>query len=634
MHIRKYKLIFLMCFFFIAGRAEYQYRPYSEQVVAYQLELQPGQMKQYLDAARMYQQLIFSYPDSALALADSMLLLDFDEATRLVFVYWRAKALSAQSRYVEALALVDSMDIRSARSQLFLGDLMVLQARLHKYVDDMEGALPSFLEAESIYREWNDRLGLVVVYINIAEYYRVLSKYELALQYLSEAAEWIDFYKLPLSVKLYALNRKSAVYNELQELDSAKLITEKIILIATQEGNKFLEASSKNELGVILHKEGELQAASDLYFSAIRQWKETGHVRYWASTVGNLSGILIKSGKYQEAKQWLISSLPIVVENNWHSILYSYYELLASISMHEGDYSAVFNYMEMARIEQRMDFQNLMNKELAIQQVEYESNRRQMMLDKAEEDAEKERKGRYFAVFVIVMILFVVSGLMAFVIEIRKRNREIGRINEKLSDTIGQKDALLKDVHHRVKNNLSFLIGLIHLQESETNEVTVKKEFSRIKQRLEAMAMVHSRLIDISDESQVNAVDMIKELQTYSEESFGKKKLIRFVSHNLISMIDSGSAIVLGVILNELITNSLKHAEADNTKLTIYIEYTDVKGKIRIGYYDSGDGLPNPEIFEAPSSVGFKLIRMLVRQLKGTITYIKDVNRFEIELGK
>jgi PAS domain S-box-containing protein len=192
---------------------------------------------------------------------------------------------------------------------------------------------------------------------------------------------------------------------------------------------------------------------------------------------------------------------------------------------------------------------------------------------------------------------------------------------EELNASLDEKVILLREVHHRVKNNLQILISLLNLQSRTITDPQVIAALKESTQRIRAMSMVHEKLYTGSDLAHIEFINYLSSLAN-SQVSFyqfspGKVKL-EINGGNI--MLDINTAIPLGLVMNELISNALKHAFPGDRKGIIRINAHEMEDRLEITLVDDGIGVP--EGFDAKTSptLGLRLVNILVEQLSGTIT--------------
>lgn len=233
----------------------------------------------------------------------------------------------------------------------------------------------------------------------------------------------------------------------------------------------------------------------------------------------------------------------------------------------------------------------------------------------------------------------LVLGVISYIVgsEVNKSNNNhlnrIENINKELVDKnvllntlINDKEILLKEVHHRVKNNLQVIISLLRLQSRYIEDANSKILFANCQYRIKSMALIHEMLYKSNGMTKINCgeyVDkLIKELITSMK---GEQHNIDFKFNNPKIDISLDTAIPLGLLLNEVITNSLKYGIINESRGVVSIEITKLdENSFKALVGDDGVGFSNEINVKNTNSIGLKLIERLVFQLKGNIEKIQN----------
>jgi PAS domain S-box-containing protein len=193
-------------------------------------------------------------------------------------------------------------------------------------------------------------------------------------------------------------------------------------------------------------------------------------------------------------------------------------------------------------------------------------------------------------------------------------------VEQKLTDSLEEKTVLLKEVHHRVKNNLQIIASLLNLQSRYIHDDQTLAAIRESQNRVRAMALVHEKLYRSEDIAKIDLYDYIKFLGTGLFQFYDAK--IRGIQFRLdiheVS-VNINAAIPLGLIINELISNSLKYAFPDDRTGEVAISVTKDNRAISINYSDNGIGIPAGLDWRNTESLGLRLVNTLVDQLNGTI---------------
>ncbi|HXB40310.1 MAG TPA: histidine kinase dimerization/phosphoacceptor domain -containing protein [Bacteroidia bacterium] len=199
----------------------------------------------------------------------------------------------------------------------------------------------------------------------------------------------------------------------------------------------------------------------------------------------------------------------------------------------------------------------------------------------------------------------------------------VNMLGEELKNStvsLREKEQLLREIHHRVKNNLQIISSLLSLQTYNEKDKKFLSLIRESRNRIKSMALVHEMLYSTSDLSRVQLNNYIKTLCKSIYESYRRPKMQIIFSFNINEGVyfDIDRMIPLGLILNEIISNSLKHAFPEN-KGTISISLKNVKNNYSLTIQDDGKGLPAGFSVKKHSNLGMQLIFMLGEQLNAKV---------------
>lgn len=198
---------------------------------------------------------------------------------------------------------------------------------------------------------------------------------------------------------------------------------------------------------------------------------------------------------------------------------------------------------------------------------------------------------------------------------------ELKRAREKITASLKEKDVMLKEIHHRVGNNMQIISSIINLQYGEIKNKIAIEILRETRDRIKSIANIHNMLYKSKDLAGIDLSYYIRDQIVYLFSSYG-------ISTNVIKpkvnvgrfFLDINTAVPCGLIINELISNSLKHAFPEGKKGEICIELSlSKKGKHTIIVSDNGIGIPEDMDFFDTKSLGFQLVNQLVYQIQGNI---------------
>jgi len=204
---------------------------------------------------------------------------------------------------------------------------------------------------------------------------------------------------------------------------------------------------------------------------------------------------------------------------------------------------------------------------------------------------------------------------------VEERTQELSQANDKLQTSLQEKVVLLKEIHHRVKNNLQVVSSLLSLQSREIADERDLDLFINSQQRVKTMALIHERLYQSDDLAKVDFADYIPALADSLFNTY-KTSAQEIALHVDVGdlMLDLDQAIPCGLMLNELISNSLKYAFPDERQGEIHVRLgATTDGHVELVVGDNGIGLPAELNFRTTKSLGLQLINILSRQLRGSV---------------
>lgn len=238
----------------------------------------------------------------------------------------------------------------------------------------------------------------------------------------------------------------------------------------------------------------------------------------------------------------------------------------------------------------------------------------------------------YFNLVISSIITVVMSVMLTRLIynqnqEIIVQNKDLLLTREEVRATLKEKEILLAELHHRVKNNLAIITGLLNLQEDATNNEEARQALNDSKARIMSMALVHKMLYDNSNLKSIQIDKYIHELvmELFNSCNLSKKVKITFNCANIVLPVSK--SIPLGLIINEIVTNSIKYVYRAQPNLAgeFAVSILTLGDDIELIIKDNGPGFPinfNPD--SEDQSLGIYLIKTLTEQIDGRVNFSND----------
>ncbi|GIK40601.1 MAG: hypothetical protein BroJett011_44340 [Chloroflexota bacterium] len=195
------------------------------------------------------------------------------------------------------------------------------------------------------------------------------------------------------------------------------------------------------------------------------------------------------------------------------------------------------------------------------------------------------------------------------------------RVEADIKASLKEKEVLLREIHHRVKNNLQVISSILNLQTHHLDNRPIRSVLQESQNRVRSMALIHEKLYRSRNMAQINLAEYVKDLARYLFRSYSVgEPVINFNIQADDIFVDIDTAVPCGLILNELISNSLKHAFPDRRRGDIFIQMqVEPEQQIMLSVGDNGVGFPPDFDFHENGSLGWLLVNSLVDQLEGSI---------------
>lgn len=183
-----------------------------------------------------------------------------------------------------------------------------------------------------------------------------------------------------------------------------------------------------------------------------------------------------------------------------------------------------------------------------------------------------------------------------------------------------QKENLLREIHHRVKNNFAILVSLINMQKSQSQNEEFKQSLTNLQLRIRTMALVHEMLYRSEDFERISFPDYVRSVASVISATYGRMNVhLDFQLEPIIINIET--AIPLGLILNELLSNAYRHAFTGNSEgqISIILEKHATGNSFAFTISDSGVGLPDGFSMDGSKTMGLQVVDILVKQIEAQL---------------
>ncbi|MEN4760738.1 histidine kinase dimerization/phosphoacceptor domain -containing protein [Chryseobacterium sp. C39-AII1] len=374
--------------------------------------------------------------------------------------------------------------------------------------------------------------------------------------------------------------------------------------------------------------------------------------KYKESEVGlyyKLNGIIIylqNADRVEETYAYLDKFREFAKKSN-RLILYSQIELLAYQSDHASKkYESAIKHLKQHQVfrDSLFNMEKLKHSEALELQFETEKKDKNIKLlthqrKLQEAKIQNERVIRYvFIGSLLALVLFLAILYNSFRIK-KKKNKElelkrkqIDEQNEQLKKLLAEKEWLLKEIHHRVKNNLQIVISLLNTQSAYLDNEDALMAIQNSQHRMHAMSLIHQKLYQSDNLSMIDMSWYMYELINYIKECYSSENKIKFTVNAEKVFLDVAQAVPMGLIINEAVINTTKYAFPDDKKGEVIVSFKNTENdNYELIISDNGVGLPAGFDMDATESLGMNLMRGLTDQLDGNFS-IENNNGLKITI--
>lgn len=517
---------------------------------------------------------------------------------------------------------------------LCLGKMGVVYYNQGEY----EKALVYYLYALKINEEVGNLNGVSDNLCNIGTVYRTQKKYEKALEYQFRALEMDK----PSGNK-YAiasdLTNIGNIYFDIENYPKAMLYYPKALKKFEELSDKQNIATVLNNIGAIYFNRGNFKTAVENFDRAIKIYEMEGDKQGVAIDLNNIGEVYASQKKYKEAVEYYKKSLTIATEIGAKDIQKYNYNSLAEVSAKMNNFNEAYEYHKLYFDITNMLLNSESSSHINEMAIKYETDEKEKENVLLKEENTKQsflnehQKG--IANYLTIGLIFVSLVGFTFFSRSRRKEKEKENLEKIVSERTSelkfknkQKELMLQEIHHRVKNNLQLISSLLRLQTNFKGDKDVDEILGNCNDRIKCMAILHDKLCQANDYSEINSQEYFEELTSYVSNNYENVMANTKIELNVIPLtLHINKLIPCGLIINELISNSYKYAFDENS-LTNLIEISFSKNDQGTLYHltirDNGKGLPENFDFDNQGGLGLTIVHSLVEQLDGKINFEKS----------
>jgi len=520
---------------------------------------------------------------------------------------------SFKSVYAYAVLQKDSLLRAEAADQIGI---------MNTFMGNMSEGQKYLLEVADIYNKVgsdNDiadaNNGLAIFYNDMGQTTKAVEMYNLALSQYEILDDTMGRANIHANLGMLYIYEKQFDLAEFHILMQGKLDT----MMQTQWGLGF----HHDFMGLLYRKKGNNEEALKWYKSALAIRDKLSSHYNKAESISGLSATYLALGNYEEAIKQANKILEYKDEHQSLSQQMAAYNYLSKAYESKEELDKALSFYKEYKLMSDSIYQRDMLSEIASKDALYQRAKKDeeiARLDAAHIIAENKIKNKNKIIGLGALALGVISLLLFILYNVFKK---VTKQKDQLSTLVDEKDILLREIHHRVKNNLQIVSSLLTLQGRTIKDNTVLEAINDGKSRVRSMALIHQDLYSNDNLTGLNVKSYVenltKDLLTTYKINQSKVNLILDVED---IDLDIDTMIPLGLIINEIMTNSLKYAFPNGRNGKINVSLKDLDDQLYLNIEDNGVGYNPADVDE--NSFGYVLVNALTDQLEGDMNISND----------
>lgn len=476
-------------------------------------------------------------------------------------------------------------------------------------------ALEFYLQSLAINQKTGNWKGESNGYHNIGNVYLYRDQYAKAVEYYEKSRQ-IDLRHGDKKSAASTLHSIATAYSYFDE-DKA-LETYRQALVGSRNMKDTLsESMTLNNIGLIYFSRKNYGQSLAYFGQCLRLNRLLKDEEGVATNLENIGRAYHGKKQYDKAIDHLLRSSAL--SPNFKHIQRDNHQYLSEIYQETGDYRQALAHYKQFVAMRDSSFNQESTDKLNELQTRFETSEKEKQIEL--QQAELSRKNILMYASVAIAALLLGLGIVVYN-RYRLKNKAnllLAAANAEIRQSVAEKEVLLQEIHHRVKNNLQLVSSLLTWQSSQITDARLLELIEENKSRIRSMAQIHEYLYRSDNLSHVNAQAYLGGVLDSLGQSYrSEKEIVMEKKIQPLSLL-ADEAIPLGLIVNELVSNAFKYAFANRPDGKITVTFSESERQYQLCISDNGVGLPDPAQEKKTTSLGLSLVRMLTKQLEGKL---------------
>ncbi len=538
-------------------------------------------------------------------------------ATSIAVAFHYMNEWDSAEWYYEKALLIRRENNDTVKTASSLNNLGVM------YLDreDYDKATSYFIEAMKIREIVGDEVGSALTKTNLGLIFKKQGMYDEAITNYTEAKAILKKHNREHHLEVVLLNLGS-IYNTIGDFERGLEFNTALRLLAEKRGSE--RNLAKSFVNTANSFQGLKQLDSSLFYvsEALEFFEEKKDTLNIAHSLLSIASFHFESGNYRNSISFSIRLEELnSILNNKELIMENQFLLSKSLTKIGQDEEA-YRSLEKAYYTKDSLLTESLNATIADLNLRYESERKEreisdLQIQNQEAELARQRSSNQRNIFLLLALLVLVAaGFLVVLLRAKSKSSKV------IAKSLNEKETLLREIHHRVKNNLQVISSLLSLQSRYIDDETAQAAVNEGQNRVKSMALIHQKLYQNNNLLGVEIVDYIKNLTLSLKDAYGIEDQIK-INYEVDNLkMDVDTIIPIGLILNELISNSFKYAFPQGREGNLHIGLKKLGEELELKVKDDGVGT-NKEV-EQSNSFGIRMIQSLAMKLEAKVNFNFD----------
>jgi two-component sensor histidine kinase len=498
---------------------------------------------------------------------------------------------------------------------------------------DKTTALKKVLSSIKIFEQLGNKKRLASAYLEIAQLYKAMSGGNNTVAYINQGIFYskaaYDLYEQEQDTDnmVSSLNVEGIIYRDLAKnaaykkyYDTAYDVYTKALALIKRTGKGEFETGKiyNNISQIYTESRKDYNKALEYLFKAVAFNQENHNFGSLAYNYSNISNCYSKLNQHVQALLYAYKTLEVSRQiNEPERIKNAYGQLYVAFNGNKQYDSALHYYILSERMDDSLT--NLAkNREVVDLQTKYETGKKEAEILRLQLEGHVQNK----RIALLISALGVFAALAGWMLWLYRR---IKKQRQQITAQSHRLEIMMKELHHRVKNNLQIVSSLLSLQTYRVQDEGTVLVLKESQQRVQAMSFIHQRLYKKESLTAVNMKEYLTDLAESLVSSYGFNRDEFDLQLSVEKeMMDIEQALPIGLIINELMTNALKYAYGSVNRPALHIELREDASNTTFSIKDNGSGINEQEWKQKNNSFGKQLIKALCKQLRAQQTLVID----------